>query len=152
MKHQPWNLCTLCRQKDNNVRTMYVLILSSRMVTSSTIFGGNNMPMCLIADTPFPKAWTTLWTVTICIASTSKECLLVRVLTVHALVSVLKELQTRFWCGSGLWPNNGTTPKTPFLASSKYEAFQSLGTIFALQFPWLLAMPSNCCVLIWFQS
>ena len=48
---------------------MYVPILSSRMVTSSTIFGGNNMAMCLIADTPFPKAWTTLWMVTICIAS-----------------------------------------------------------------------------------
>ena len=134
MKHQPWNLCTLCRQKDNNVRTMYVPILSSRMVTSSTIFGGNNMPMCLIADTPFPKAWTTLWMVTICIASTAKECVLMRALTMQVLVSVLKELQTRFWCGSGLWPNNRTMPKSHFLASLQYEAFQSLGTVSALQF------------------
>ena len=38
-----------------------------------------------------------------------------------------------------------------FVAFLHHQAFQSLGTISALQFFLLHAIPSNCCVLIWFH-
>ena len=42
---------------------------SSCIVSWSTIFKGNNMSICLVADAQSAKAWTTVWMVTICIAS-----------------------------------------------------------------------------------
>ena len=41
----------------------------SHIVTLLAIFGGNDMPRCLVVHTHSLKAWTTLWMVTICIAS-----------------------------------------------------------------------------------
>ena len=67
MKHHPWNMCT----KDNQQRQKLWLLLffSPHAVTSSTIFRGHTMPQCVIVHTHSPKACTTLWIITICIAS-----------------------------------------------------------------------------------
>ena len=67
MKHHPWNMCT----KDNQQRQKLWLLLffSPHTVTSSTNFRGHTMPQCLIVHTHSPKACTTLWIITICIAS-----------------------------------------------------------------------------------
>ena len=48
------------------------LFFSAHVIASSIIFRGNNMPMCLIADTHSLNTWTTLWMVTICMASTGR--------------------------------------------------------------------------------
>ena len=52
---------------------LYLLpFFPSCIVTSRTIFRGNNAPMCLIAYAHSLKAWTTLWIVTICIIYTER--------------------------------------------------------------------------------
>ena len=124
--------------------------LSAHTVASSTIFRGSNMPMCLIADTHSPKAWTTLWTVSIFIAS-MKECLLGWALMRQALVSVFRELQTKFWCKHGLWCKHGTMPKNSFRCFFASSGISKLGHNFCLAVFLLHAISSNCCVLIWFH-
>ena len=49
-------ICALfAQQKVNNVRTMLAPIPFSPIITSNTVFRGNNMSICLIADTHSPK-------------------------------------------------------------------------------------------------
>ena len=52
----------------------------------------------------------------------------------QALVSVSKELQTKFSCENGSLSTNRTMPEYPFLASLHYQVFQSLDAISVLQF------------------
>ena len=57
------------QQKASNVGILFAhIVFLSHSYLKYTIFRGNNMPMCLVADTHSPKESTTLWMVTICIA------------------------------------------------------------------------------------
>ena len=75
MRHEAASLKSVHFLHDRKIVTseLYVLpFFPSCTVTSSTIFRGKNVPICLVPDTHSPKAWTTLWMVTICIAYTER--------------------------------------------------------------------------------
>ena len=75
MRHEAASLKSVHFLHDRKAVTSELHLLPffpSRAVISSAIFTVKSVPMCLVADTRSPKAWTTLWMVTTCIMCTER--------------------------------------------------------------------------------
>ena len=90
---------------------------------------------------------------TICIPSTERACLLVRALTMRAVVSVSKETSKLNVDVKMVYaPTTEQNSKNLFCCFFALSGVSKLGRNLCLAISWLLAMPSKCCVVIWCHS